>query len=121
MIFHPPSFKGKRKFRNAEAAQKARQADEDWKALKQRMGVEADDRKQKRGLAAPAYVPPKLNYRGSGDPKIPSLSTNLGSCIKAEPKMYTGDRLIGIGIMHKSNLVPIFSEDEAKDISTMRR
>lgn len=34
---------------------------------------------------------------------------------------YTGTKIIGIGTMHKSNAVPIFSDDEAKDISRMRR
>ncbi len=34
---------------------------------------------------------------------------------------YTGSKIIGIGTMHKSNMVPIFSDDEAKDISRMRR
>lgn len=34
---------------------------------------------------------------------------------------YTGNRLIGIGVMHKSNSVPVFSQDEAIEISTMRR
>lgn len=35
--------------------------------------------------------------------------------------VYTGTKMIGIGTMHKSNAVPIFSDDEAKDISSMRR
>ena len=35
---------------------------------------------------------------------------------------YDGERkLIGIGILHKSNLVPIFDEEHAKDLSKMRR
>ncbi len=34
---------------------------------------------------------------------------------------YTGTKIIGIGTMHKSNAVPIFSDDEAKEISSMRR
>ena len=40
--------------------------------------------------------------------------------IKQIPK-YTGDKILGIGTMHKSNAVPVFSDDEAKDISKMRR
>lgn len=35
--------------------------------------------------------------------------------------VYTGTKIIGIGTMHKSNAVPVFSDDEAKDISSMRR
>lgn len=34
---------------------------------------------------------------------------------------YTGTKVLGIGTMHKSNMVPIFAEEEAKDIATMRR
>ena len=41
---------------------------------------------------------------------------------RAEPQQYSGERrLLGIGIMHKSNLVPIFDEESAKEISKMRR
>jgi hypothetical protein len=34
---------------------------------------------------------------------------------------YTGVSIIGIGTMHKSNAVPIFSQEQAEDISKMRR
>jgi hypothetical protein len=51
----------------------------------------------------------------------PSLETGIGDCTKQDSLKYTGDKLIGIGMMHKSNLVPIFNDQEAKDISKMRR
>lgn len=35
--------------------------------------------------------------------------------------VYTGENIVGIGTMHKSNMVPIFSDEQAKDISKMRR
>lgn len=38
-----------------------------------------------------------------------------------ERKVYTGDKIVGIATMHKSNMVPVFSGEEAKDISRMRR
>jgi hypothetical protein len=38
-----------------------------------------------------------------------------------EPQTYSGTKLIGIGMMHKSNVVPIFSKEDAIEISTMRR
>jgi hypothetical protein len=43
---------------------------------------------------------------------------------KQEPMQYTGERkLLGIAVMHKSNLVPVFAEDKnyAKDLANMRR
>jgi len=56
-------------------------------------------------------------------PNYPSLKTTLPmTCTKPiEGKRYTGDKMLGIGTLHKSNAVPIFSADEAKDQATMRR
>ena len=52
---------------------------------------------------------------------IPSI--DLGSHVAAAvpKKVYTGTKIIGIGTLHKSNAVPIFSDEEAKDIAKMRR
>jgi hypothetical protein len=38
-----------------------------------------------------------------------------------EPNVYTGTKVKGIATMHKSNAVPVFSDEEAIDISRMRR
>ena len=54
-------------------------------------------------------------------PKIPSLPFTGAPCTKKANPVYTGTSIKGIGTMHKSNAVPIFSDDEAKDIATMRR
>lgn len=50
-----------------------------------------------------------------------SLMTHGGSTAFKPPKVYTGSELVVIATMHKSNLVPVFSRDEAKDTATMRR
>ena len=53
---------------------------------------------------------------------IPSSGTiPSGVCAKPEPKVYTGDVIIGIAQMHKSNAVPIARKQDAVDISRMRR
>lgn len=54
-------------------------------------------------------------------PKIPSLPFSGGSCAKKDSPVYTGTKIKGIGTMHKSNAVPIFSDEEAVAIATMRR
>lgn len=54
-------------------------------------------------------------------PKIPSLPFTGGPCVLKPPPVYTGSLIKGIGTMHKSNAVPIFSDQEAIDIATMRR
>lgn len=52
---------------------------------------------------------------------IPSLNTNLGVATKKETPKYSGDYLIGIATMHKSNLVPVGKEDDPESYSKMRR
>jgi hypothetical protein len=113
--------KGKKKFRNSEEAQKARELEENWKELQKKWGIEAETKKKKRAMSAATYVAPKLLHRGSDQPKIPSLPFTGGPCTKPEQKVYTGTKVKGIGTMHKSNAVPIFSDEEAIDISKMRR
>lgn len=44
-----------------------------------------------------------------------------GNTSKPQPKQYTGNNMLGIATMHKSNAVPVFSADAAKSISQMRR
>ena len=43
------------------------------------------------------------------------------SMAKKEEMKYTGDEIIGVAQMHKSNAVPIRGKKEAEDISKMRR
>ena len=113
--------KGKQKFRNAEEARKARELDASWKELQAKWGVEAEEKKRKRAMSQPT-----LDYKLSAPAgrstsnHIPSRVTEGGSTAPVH-KVYTGTKVIGIGTMHKSNAVPIFSDDEAKDISSMRR
>ena len=113
--------KGKKKFASAEHKRKAEQLDQDWKDLQKRWGVEADERKRAKGLASPVWQPEKISYRGSREPKIPSLNSGLGVATLAPAKVYTGTKVKGIATMHKSNAVPVFSDEEAVDISKMRR
>ena len=52
--------------------------------------------------------------------RIPVSEKGVGN--KKETMVYSGERkLLGIGMMHKSNMVPIFDEESAKEISKMRR
>ena len=52
----------------------------------------------------------------------PPSGVGIGSATprKAENK-YTGDKLMGIATMHKSNMVPVFKASDAEDIAKMRR
>jgi hypothetical protein len=112
--------KGKKKWASAEAKRKAEFLDESWKALQKKWGVEAEEKKRKRGLAADTWQPKETIFRRE-TPKIESLPFTAGPCVKAPDKVYTGDKIKGIGTMHKSNAVPVFSDEEAQDIAKMRR
>lgn len=60
------------------------------------------------------------SYRGS-DTKIKSLATKGEVTPKKQNPKYTGTNMLGVATMHKSNLIPVFSKQEAIDISKMRR
>jgi hypothetical protein len=113
--------KGKKKFRNATEAQKARELDASWKELQKKWDVEIEDKKRKRAMAQPT-----LTYKLSAPAgrntthNIPSVVTPGGSTAPVH-KEYTGTKIIGIATLHKSNAVPVFSQDEAVEISRMRR
>jgi hypothetical protein len=52
--------------------------------------------------------------------RIPVTEKGVGH--KKAPMVYSGERkLIGIGTMHKSNMVPVFEGEDAKDLAKMRR
>lgn len=113
--------KGKQKFRSAEHARKARELKESWEEMLKRHGIEQEQRKRSRALTGELLKPSKPSYRGADEPKIPSLPFTGGPCTKSPDKVYTGTKIKGIGTMHKSNAVPIFSDEEAVDIAKMRR
>ena len=60
----------------------------------------------------------------SADPNYPKCSDKIpvGTSAKKHPQKYSGKRkLLGIATMHKSNIVPVFDAEDAKDIAKMRR
>ena len=80
----------------------------DDKTLKKRL-------KEWKGYDIPKYEP---------DPNYPKCSDKIpvGTSAKKEPQQYSGKRkLLGIATMHKSNMVPVFDAEDAKDIAKMRR
>ena len=58
---------------------------------------------------------------GADTSHIPSVDTGAGLAVKKESPVYTGDEMIGIGQLHKSNSVPVFRKQDAEDQAKMRR
>lgn len=113
--------KGKKKFASAEAKRRSEELDRSWKEILKNQGVEQETRKRNRAMTSEVWKPGPDYSRMGKDPKIPSLITTWDPCVKPAPKVYTGTKVKGIGTMHKSNAVPIFSDEEAVEISRMRR
>jgi len=115
--------KGKMKFRNAEEARKHRELQSDWHDLQKKWGVEQEQKKRKRLMDAEPLVYSLSTPVGrTNTHHIKSLDTGHSGPVSSKPTpKYTGTKILGIGTMHKSNAVPVFSDEEAKDISTMRR
>ena len=113
--------KGRVKFRNAEEARKSRELDASWKELQKKWDVDAEEKRRKRALKAEP-----LDYKLTAPAgrftthNIPSRDTG-GTATLAPAKVYTGTKVKGIATMHKSNAVPVFSDEEAVEISRMRR
>jgi hypothetical protein len=115
--------RGKQKFASAEHARKARELELSWKDLLKRQGIEQEEKKRTRGLSA---EPLKGNYSlnipaDRSTAHIKSRGDFSGNATLAPAKVYTGTKVKGIATMHKSNAVPVFSDEEARDISKMRR
>jgi hypothetical protein len=115
--------KGKKKWASAEAKAKAEALEDSWKRLLKRQGVEQEERKRSRSSGLPALstvyslsIPEGRNTTAH----LKSVDTGGNATLKP-PKVYTGDKVKGIATMHKSNAVPVFSDQEAIDISKMRR
>ena len=68
-------------------------------------------------------VIPKLTIPAGRDVrKYPSMVTPGGYATKpVKGNVYTGTAMLGIGTLHKSNAVPIFSNEEVIDQANMRR
>ncbi len=127
MHLHHPALsyngkkRGKVKFRNADEARKARELDVSWKELQAKWELDANEKRRQRALAAEP-----LQYKLTAPPgrsnthHIQSVNTG-GNATLVPAKVYTGTKVKGIATMHKSNAVPVFSNDEAVEISNMRR
>jgi hypothetical protein len=115
--------KGKKKFASAEHARKAREQEESWKALQKRWGVEAEEKKRNRAMSAPSLSSSyslKIPDGRNTTAHIKSVDTGGNATLKPA-NVYTGTKVKGIATMHKSNAVPVFSDEEAVAISKMRR
>jgi hypothetical protein len=123
--------KGPKKWASSEAkahaerlAREWRDREAEWKKLAPKFS--ARNNSAKSSVVEPKRTTPLVSSGpkippGRETPPIHSVDTGWVACVKPADKEYTGTKVKGIGTMHKSNAVPVFSDEEAVEISTMRR
>jgi hypothetical protein len=113
---------GKKKWASAEAKRQAEQLEREWQTV---VAKHATKTVVKTTTAPRKLVKPPVGVlripEGRGTRHIHSLDTGLGNASLPPQKVYTGDKVKGIATMHKSNAVPVFTDEQAQDISKMRR
>jgi hypothetical protein len=118
MIIHPHI--PRRKKRKPTAKQRELKAS--WQALLDKYDIKPAGKNTRQVTIVAAINHPRVVVDPSrSTDHIPSVDTGQGIAAKKEVQQYTGDAMLGIGQLHKSNAVPIFKAQDAIDISKMRR
>ena len=115
--------RGPRKWASAEAKKLAQQRQTEW----DRKLIQFEKLTPK--FSTGPYNAPKKTMKdfmpktppGRETPYIASRDTGWVPCVKVQDQEYTGTKVKGIATLQKSNGVPVFTDQEAKDISKMRR
>lgn len=118
-----------RKWASAEQKRRAEAEAEAWTQLQAKLAKSAPrfssrvitDPAMPRGAFKPLTLGPA--YPPGREPQnIPSLPDTPGVvATRPADKVYTGNNIKGIGTLHKSNAVPVFTDEEAVDLARMRR
>jgi hypothetical protein len=115
--------RGKQKWASAEAKRKSELLKEEWeqrlgtfKKMAPRFSTRAVEPKRTGTLTVKNTTPP-----GRETPYIESRDTGWVPCVKVRDNEYTGTKCLGVSVLHKSNGVPVFSQEEVVEISKMRR
>ena len=115
MILHPHIPKRKKRKPNA----KARALQANWQTILEKYDVKTVVPKTDKLYTGNKNG--RILRPGSDTRSIPSLDSGVGLAPRRERNTYTGDAMIGIGQLHKSNAVPVFKQEDAIDLAKMRR
>ena len=78
-------------------------------------------RRSLRGESVSHRLPTQSSPYRRETEQIASVGAGVGVATARPTQTYTGDQMIGIGQLHKSNAVPVFRQEDAQDIARMRR
>lgn len=112
------------------STQASQKLQEDWDKMLERHSKPLEQGFTSKSIMqrAPPPVLPKAKIMPLGRPlgradlsQYPSKSTPGGNGTKGDTPEYTGNKMIGLAVLHKSNTIPIFQAEDAVDIAKMRR
>ena len=108
-------YNSKKKKRTPSERELKSQAEHDKWLMK--MGAHPSQRSKTRPKGI-NQIPNYREHQGTAQ-----CSNNIsGIAAKRKENVYTGDQIAGIGLLHKSNLVPVRKDsNDAKEIARMRR
>jgi len=112
--------KTKQKFRNADEAKKARELADSWEKNQQKWKSMSTATKQKK--IQPVKKEEFNVPVGRENVKVNRLNSWItGPVSTKQTPQYTGSNVLGVTIVHKSCLQPVFNQQQAIDAATMRR
>lgn len=103
---------------------KQRQLESDWQLLLKRHAAPLERGAKAKGVKAKAGSLPRVVDAASNVPPkgLSKVYDQMrGSTAPKASPVYTGSKMLGVGVMHKSNAVPVFSSDDAESLARMRR
>jgi len=74
-----------------------------------------------RSTPSSKWVYDALNYTTYDVAPVSNVIPSTANGTAKNPMVYSGNKLLGIAVLHKSCLVPVFSRKDAEDIAKMRR
>lgn len=103
----------KKKFKSAKEAQTHRELSQSWSVLTEKYKTPCIKQAKSLTLVLPTHR--------SNKNAIPSKVTPGGTASAKPSPVYTGSKMLGVAVLHKSNAVPVFTSDEIIDVARMRR
>lgn len=127
MHLHHPSLtlngkrRGKQKWASAAAKKQHEELEQSWnnnmKQWQSMSKVPFAPKPSSAEALRPKYPPGREPIK-----HIPSIDSKQKGAISSKPvQMYTGNKVMGVTIVHKSCLQPVFNQQEAIDAASMRR
>jgi hypothetical protein len=95
--------------------------EQDWKQLLARHSAPLERGARAHGLKKVKRADVKKPCTVVTVKSTDSFSGMRGVAALAPQKVYTGNKILGIATMHKSNMVPIFNDEAAIEVAQMRR